>query len=261
MKIGRRVLRTRLGVDLAVHPDFQNMGIMKGMRALSREAFAGTFDVGYGTTGSPIARRHDVQRGNQPLANAVEVLEHPLGSGATRPGGGPGRGGEDKWMIDQPPEFDDRIDQFWKEASQPFELIVVRTKDYLNWRYCDPRAGAFTVRLAEHGERILGYAVLRVSRGKAYIADLLALPEREDVARSLVRDALGYFRRARVSPVRCWLPSHHPYREVLLQQGFLPKQRMDGLRYTAYGRPKGFLNVLSDPRALVHVTLGDTDLA
>jgi hypothetical protein len=258
MKVGGEFLLARLGVDLAVHSDFQNMGLMQKMRALSNEAIWGTFDVDYGTTGNPISRRHDAQRGHQRPANAVEVLEYPLDSVAVRRGDGGRR--ENEWTISQPPEFDDRTDEFWEEASRPFRLIVVRKRDYLNWRYCDPRAGAFTVRLAERGERILGYAVLRVSRGKAYIADLLTLPEREDVAQSLVSDALGYFRRTSVSSVRCWLPSHHPYREALLREGFLPKRRVKGLRYSTHRAPEELLEILTDPHEAVHVTIGDTDL-
>ena len=38
--------------------------------------------------------------------------------------------------------FDARIDDFWREASLPYRMIVARTKDYLNYRYADRRAPA-----------------------------------------------------------------------------------------------------------------------
>lgn len=66
------------------------------------------------------------------------------------------------------------------------------------------------MRVAEEDGRILGYAVLKRDRDLGYIADLLALPNRLDVVRSLVEDALRSFREADVAGVVCWMTSRHP---------------------------------------------------
>jgi hypothetical protein len=50
----------------------------------------------------------------------------------------------------------------------------------MNWRYCDPARGRFTVRVAERNGKILGYLVFKISEGSGYIVDLLALPGRID---------------------------------------------------------------------------------
>ena len=59
--------------------------------------------------------------------------------------------------------YDDRIDEFWHEVNDYYRFIIERTKDYLNWRYCDPRGGEYIVKTAEEDGRILGYSVLRIN--------------------------------------------------------------------------------------------------
>lgn len=164
------------------------------------------------------------------------------------------------WTIRRVDQFDERFARFWEEASAPFAFILERTQAYLNWRYADPRAGSFTILIAEADERILGYTVLQCSYGRGYIADLLALPSQPDVAESLVRSALARFREAAVSSVECWSPRHHPYRQGLRRAGFLCKRRDISLRAQPELRTPERLELLDDPLAAVHVAIGDTDM-
>jgi hypothetical protein len=60
------------------------------------------------------------------------------------------------------------------------------------------------------------------------IADLLALPGRTDVVRSLVEDALDLFREAGVELVTCWMISRHPYNGILRRYGFIDSRRDAG---------------------------------
>ena len=164
------------------------------------------------------------------------------------------------WTVRRVDSFDERFERFWDEASAPFVFIVERTPAYLNWRYADPRAGSFTILVAEDDNRVLGYLVLQRSYGKGYIADLLALPGRLDVAASLAQSALVRFRDAGVSTVECWSPRHHPYRPVLRRAGFLCKHRNVSLHpLPGRGLPER-LALVDDPRAAIHVAIGDTDL-
>jgi GNAT superfamily N-acetyltransferase len=123
-------------------------------------------------------------------------------------------------------KFDDTIDLFWDEIKDNYNLIFVRNKTYLNWRYCDPRGGEYTVKMAQDGEKILGYIVLRVNREnkrypEGYIVDLLVLPGRSDVLESLVITALNYFDDANVNVIQYWGIDKHPYSERLKEMGFV----------------------------------------
>ncbi len=135
------------------------------------------------------------------------------------------RPAERTWSITTLERFDDRIEGFFEEAAKPFDFLIVRGKDYMNWRYCEPAGGRFTVRVAEQDGRILGYLVFKVGEGSGYIADLLALPGRIDVVRSLVEDALHLFREVGVELVTCWMIWRHPYNGMLRRYGFVDSRR------------------------------------
>ena len=55
---------------------------------------------------------------------------------------------------------------------------------------------------------VVGYIVLKTSDQRGYIADLLALPGRLDVIRSLLEQSLQIFRQANVMAAICWLIRH-----------------------------------------------------
>ena len=163
------------------------------------------------------------------------------------------------WSIATLERFDDRIEGFFDEAARPFDFVIVRSKDYLNWRYCDPAAGRFTVRIAEEGDRILGYLVFKISEGTGYIADLLALPDRREVVRSLIEDALSVFRGAGVESASCWMISRHPYNGILRRYGFVDSRKDVGFEYRTITVDGGEVEFLDDPRARIHLTHGDSD--
>lgn len=154
--------------------------------------------------------------------------------------------------------FDDRIDAFFEKAARPFALIQWRDEESLNWRYADRRAGPFTIRLAEEADEIVGYAVTRAVGTGAELADVLALPGREDVAHALVRDAMELGRRVGAPAIRSWMLEHHPYHPLLLHNGFLPVRRIVAPAFVDYGNTEDY-GFLRDPHASLHIMLGDTD--
>jgi hypothetical protein len=151
------------------------------------------------------------------------------------------------------------MEGFFDAAARPFDFVIVRGRDYMNWRYCDPAAARFTVRTAEEGDRILGYLVFKISEGTGYIADLLALPDRHEVVRSLIEDALSAFREAGVESASCWMISRHPYNRILRRYGFADSKRDVGFEYRAITVDSRDVEFLDDPRARIHLTHGDSD--
>jgi hypothetical protein len=163
------------------------------------------------------------------------------------------------WSISTIRSFDERMDAFCATAAAPFALVHRRTTSSLNWRYCDPRGGAFTVRLAEQDGHVLGYLVLAARGEIGYIADVLALPGRLDVVRSLVEDALRILDEAGIVQARCWMPAVHPYNAVLRLYGFSLTPKQTGAAWSPHRLDANALSFLNDPHAPVHVTIGDSD--
>jgi hypothetical protein len=156
--------------------------------------------------------------------------------------------------------FDESLDEFWQQAHRSFDFIPARTMEYLNWRYCDPRSGYFTAEVAEEGGRIVGYAVSSTSNGRGYLADVLALPEREDVVAALVERAVAGFAARDIGIVLCWIPAQHPYRAVLARMGFEQAKRPVRMMYRPLQATPVELAFLGESQATMHFMIGDTDL-
>ena len=156
--------------------------------------------------------------------------------------------------------FDARFDAFCDEASAQFDLIPERTAAFLNWRYADPRAGRFTIRIAERDDDdLLGYLVTTGAHQITTVADILVAPHEPSVANALVDDAVRGGRAAGSAAVSCWLPQRHPYRAALRASGFVALGGPASLVYRAVSMPEEELAFLGDRDASWHFTHGDTD--
>lgn len=278
-------LLARDAVDLAVHPDFRQRGIYRALSEYSRRHLDGEFDLAMSFSLHPAVDHRRMQLDSRPLANRIQVLVRVDGIGRftagrksrlPRPVEALGIGGlallgrvshrpyrrpqrRDGWSIETVERFDERVDGFFREAARPFDFIIAKSRDYVNWRYCDPRAGAFTVRVAQEAGALLGYVVYGIAGDRAVIPDLLALPRRADVVRSLIEDALDALRSAGVASITCWMATHHPYNGILRRYGFLDLRGKTGLMCAPLRLPGAELDFLGDPRARVHVVMGDSD--
>jgi hypothetical protein len=289
VRVRGRDCLARDGVDAAVDPRYQGLklygSLAEHVESSAREA---ELDLGCGYTTNPRVWQQRRRKGRRPLANPIQVLEKPYHARAIVARRRAKYGGrlpaplaalriEVAKAVNRllhPPHFcrarcggsitalerfDDRIGGFFDEAARPFDFIVVRSRDYLNWRYCDPAAGRFTIRAAEQEGRLLGYLVLKIAEREGYIADLLALPGRSDVVRSLIEDALHIFREAGVEQVTCWMISRHPYNGILRRYGFLVSRREAGFSCFAYHPERLSVQFLYDPGGRIHLTHGDSD--
>lgn len=155
-------------------------------------------------------------------------------------------------------DLGEELDAFFEEAVRQFDFAQERTSELLRWRYLDPRAGAFTILLAREGERVVGFCALTATANGAAIADLLALPGRADAIQALLRRAEELAREADAPSLRCWSMQQHPYREHLLDRGFLKVAGSAGMFRVGKMTPEE-VALLDDPRARIHLALGDSD--
>ena len=154
--------------------------------------------------------------------------------------------------------FDDRINDFWKNVSRYFGIIVVRNKEYLNWRYFKRPDSNFKVLLAEEDEKILGYIVFSSKDEKGFIVDLLVDPHRIDVIQSLVSTAVEQLREEKVHRIVCWMLKNNPYYKVLRANGFIPYSSKYPFGVTIYSPSNVPVEFVKNPNNW-YLTLGDTD--
>lgn len=256
LKVGEGVLRSAQGHDFCVHPDFQGLGIRTGMKKLAYETVELTTEFSLSVDGDHPAMVHMVEKTNDQrfeLANKVHVLQCDVASRA--------REANADVRARRVERFDGRADEMCAEAASAFELVYLHGQESLNWRYADPRAGAYSIYIAEEGDQLLGYAVTRASQGRGYIADLLALPDRHDAIVALLRKTLDSFASGGVTTAQVWSLVHHPYRTALSEAGFSEKKRTWVIRARPRGLHADTVYFRDDPRALVHLTSGDCGVA
>lgn len=122
--------------------------------------------------------------------------------------------------------FDEGVDAFWDQVSSHYEFIGVRDRAYLNWRYCDPRAGDYRVTCAEEDGKLSGYIVTGINSVKpdypiGYIMDVLSLPDRPWVSSQLLREAVESMEDDGVNIVLCLAVDGNYLEKALSQNGFL----------------------------------------
>lgn len=265
--------------DAAVHPDHQGRGLIGELRRFFRDQARdrAAFETG-AFTRSPIMQHVLERDGQVVLGAAMETAIAPLTVRSAftvlklRPGRSPAelaRSGAlfARWVRPQRSRrepgttvrtverFDARVGRLVDEASGKFDYLLDRTPAFLDWRYADERAGRFTIRLAEERDRLLGYAVQRETGGRAYVADLLALPGRLDVVETLAHDALAAFRSRGATSVQCLIPSEH-----LASCGFVGRRkRKEAFSVIPLSASPEELAFLQRPGLRVHLMLGDSD--
>ncbi|MBN2074615.1 MAG: GNAT family N-acetyltransferase [Dehalococcoidales bacterium] len=101
--------------------------------------------------------------------------------------------------------FDERINDLWKEIADDYRVLVVRDREYLNWRYVDIPDIEYTIFTAELEGKILGYMVLRcesqpgLTFGRIY--DLVVPAGQQAVAHTLILKAIEYFKERKADLV------------------------------------------------------------
>ena len=129
------------------------------------------------------------------------------------------------FVIEEIKNFDDRINYFWLKAKEGYTYITEKNRKYLNWRYCDPRAGEFIVLQAISSEMVLGYIVIEVRKNddyaEGYIVDLLTLPDRIDVADNLFTEGERILDKLGVNTIYYMIVEGHPYQKISLKHGLI----------------------------------------
>jgi len=161
--------------------------------------------------------------------------------------------------------FDDRIDEFWNDISHYHPITVVKNKEFLNWRYVAVPDKKYTIYIAETGNKIEGYIILRYETKKTrkigLIFDMVVRPSRKDVIYLLVSKAIEYFSSENVDLIEYYMFTDKLFQRALRDMGFikLPSFFEKNI-FCIYSKiPVDTMEFLKDKRNWF-VQLGDSDL-
>jgi hypothetical protein len=120
--------------------------------------------------------------------------------------------------------FDARFDRLWQSCAGSLTIAAVRDAAYLNWRYCQNPLRQYVILIVEHGEQLLGCAVLlhAAEPSVTYVIELLLADQGEAAGQALLAEAAGRARQAGSALLQCWMLRHHRvYVRALEGSGFV----------------------------------------
>ena len=128
--------------------------------------------------------------------------------------------------ISRVSSFPDDIEALWEQVAYKYDVMLTRSKNYLEWRYVK-NPDTYSILIATSKEGItLGYMVTKVGLSEkklplGFIVDFLTAEDRSDVFRKLVAASLKEFHSKKVSFISTWAVKGGGYEKTLLRLGFL----------------------------------------
>lgn len=146
-----------------------------------------------------------------------------------------------RWREPKPPgdglrivedgELDDEYDLFWQQVKTKYELMLVRNRAFLQWRFLDIPIRTYEVLSARQGDEIAGYIVLRQTdvRGTktGLIADFLVVPgtRGERAGLHLLHEAARRFKGGQLALSGALMLPHTQEYAILQKAGYLRAPR------------------------------------
>lgn len=96
-------------------------------------------------------------------------------------------------------KFDERINKLWERANSEYGITIVRSCDYLNWRFVENPNTKSKIFIAEKENEILGYIILGLYKSKkhqikiGFISDVFFDKREKDALNDLLNSAIDYF--------------------------------------------------------------------
>jgi len=290
LKLGGKILSSSQGTDLAVHPDYRKMGLFRKMSDYKTELYReNKVNLTWAVTGNPVVFKTTMEWGRStfpyPISTFIRIKNAGYHLGKKKASyklikkfgisfmkianrilyGTINYKKEsvsnDIYSIEN---FDDRFNDFWSKIGDDYDFIIVRDNSYLNWRYMDVRGGKSLVYVYEEKGEIIGFVVLKINRHdpdypEGYIADIIALPERSDVAERLLAKSVKFFNGNNINAVYCLNIKGHPFEKLLRRAGFVDSRNRLYFIIELFDVGDEWKVFLSASAHRLHFQYGDTD--
>lgn len=166
--------------------------------------------------------------------------------------------------VDDVSVFPIEVNKLWADNCSRYNFVVERTKQYLDWKYCDPRSEKTIVKVARNQDKLLGYIVLGVNRYVSgypigYIVDIFVDNHNSEVTRALVSEAMRYFEHEKINLVNYLMVNGHPINKIFQEFGFLDSRISLHMFYNTRELDMQMKEVFSSKAETLYFTWGDHD--
>lgn len=257
VQVQQTLVKAALSANTMTHPGYERQGIFSYLaeetyKTCQREGFGFVYGFPNQNSYYGFTRKLDWRD-----LGKITTLEKELGTQKI---------GEicNKDCIYPVEEFDERVNFLWNRVKDNHRVIVVRTKDFLNWRFAEHPAAKYSKFVFQDGSNeILGYLVLKTyARGgelEGHILDMLCINEK-DIVKDLLRYSCNYFvERGGIGNLSCWASESSYYAQVLKQEGFIRKGFETYLGVRVFRREDELLKDV-EQMGNWHLTMCDSDV-
>ena len=160
------------------------------------------------------------------------------------------------------PYFDESVDALWKNVSKKYQIVTVRDKEYLNWRYVD-NPGDYVIYAAKNERTLLGYILVKCEMATSglkygYIVDILTEKGQTALMELLVLRAMDYFMKEKTDVVFTCVIKTSELHRVLKKLRFISYGKKFHFVIRTSGIKPSLLTQFKNP-ANWFFTMGDTD--
>lgn len=123
-------------------------------------------------------------------------------------------------------EFDKSIDSFVSKNLK-YRNAVLRTSNYLNWRYCQAPHRDYIKFLATDKNGVVGYIVgseTKKAPGIGYIVDIFVKEGDIIAARTLLETLEKYYKSKKIFALHAWIPNFREYEVAFKDSGFIQRK-------------------------------------
>jgi hypothetical protein len=257
IKIGDRTISASQATDLATHPNFRRMGVNRSINEHNIEH--GRDDIFFTFHLENVNRYLEKKKvENKYLYQIKYSVQKFLSDLRNQPSN------HVDFEIVNISNFSERIQVFWDSIKTRYDFAFVLSPEYLNWRYCDPRAGKYEVYSAEKESEILGFIVTRVNRidienPRGFIVELLVASGRSDVAKALLKESVNNLLAEGVNEIRSWVVEKHFLEPIFLENGFFKTRQPISTFYNFTKVEEQVTQFQSAPPQRLHFSYGSTD--
>lgn len=221
VQIQSKLVKAVLSVNTMTHPDYERQGIFgylaeETYKKCQRESFR--FVYGFPNKNSYYGFTRKLTWKD---LGKMTTLEKELGVQAA---------GEicKRDSIYPIEKFDERVNSLWNKTKDSYHVTVVRTEEFLNWRFAEHPTEEYAKFIFQDGSNeILGYLVLKTYANddevKGHVVDMLCINEK-DIVKNFLSYSYNYFVERGIKNLSCWASEGSFYAQVLEGEEFVRKE-------------------------------------
>ncbi len=145
--------------------------------------------------------------------------------------------------------FDEDFDRFFEKIVNGYDYIMMRSHQYMNWRFTQNPEAVYKIKAAELDGKIVGYVVLEFEDYNGYsigsIFDLITFQDRYDLVYSIFEALVTFFDSTGIECISLTTMRGHSYHEAATSLGFINATYASGSHVRFWGYNDQFYKSLN----------------